>query len=269
MGWNLRSRAASFSRCLRYSSSVVAPIVCSSPRASIGLSIEAASIAPSAAPAPTSVCSSSMNKMMSPRVLISLRTFFSRSSKSPRYLEPAGPGLTGGGLDDPDEQQGEPAQDHVGADTLFEAVIDGPQVEHRLHVPPAALDFQQLLAAQRDVLGGQLGVRTTQQVFPVEVLLGFDPGLAGAEQPAGGDAQEPVQAGHDGDLPAQFGAFGHGQLAGAGDQVFELGEEIGPGGGVADSGVGVVADDEPVARVVDPYFLDLQVTGGAVVAALP
>ena len=89
IGWNLRSSAASFSRCLRYSSRVVAPIVCSSPRASIGFRIDAASIAPSAAPAPTSVCSSSMNKMMSPRVLISLSTFFSRSSKSPRYLEPA------------------------------------------------------------------------------------------------------------------------------------------------------------------------------------
>ena len=37
---------------LRYSSSVVAPIVCSSPRASIGLSRFEASIAPSAAPAP-------------------------------------------------------------------------------------------------------------------------------------------------------------------------------------------------------------------------
>ena len=35
-GWNRRSSAASFSRCLRYSSSVVAPTVCSSPRASIG-----------------------------------------------------------------------------------------------------------------------------------------------------------------------------------------------------------------------------------------
>src|SRR5664280_826411 len=78
IGWKRRSRAASFSRCLRYSSSVVAPIVCSSPRASIGLRIEAASIAPSAAPAPTRVCSSSMNRMMSPRVRISLRTFFSR-----------------------------------------------------------------------------------------------------------------------------------------------------------------------------------------------
>jgi hypothetical protein len=36
-GWKRRSSAASFSRCLRYSSSVVAPMVCSSPRASIGL----------------------------------------------------------------------------------------------------------------------------------------------------------------------------------------------------------------------------------------
>ena len=89
MGWNRRSSAASFSRYLRYSSSVVAPMVCSSPRASIGFRIEAASIAPSAAPAPTSVWISSMNRMMSPRVRISLSTFFSRSSKSPRYREPA------------------------------------------------------------------------------------------------------------------------------------------------------------------------------------
>ena len=83
-GWKRRSRAASFSTYLRYSSVVVAPIVCSSPRASIGLRIEAASMAPSAAPAPTSVWISSMNSRMSPRVLISLSTFFRRSSKSPR-----------------------------------------------------------------------------------------------------------------------------------------------------------------------------------------
>src|SRR5699024_3343747 len=49
-----------------------------------GLRMLAASIAPSAAPAPTKVWISSMNRMMSPRVRISLRTFFSRSSKSPR-----------------------------------------------------------------------------------------------------------------------------------------------------------------------------------------
>ena len=48
--WKRRSRAASFSMCLRYSSSVVAPIMRSSPRASIGLSMLPASMAPSAAP---------------------------------------------------------------------------------------------------------------------------------------------------------------------------------------------------------------------------
>src|SRR3954463_3802058 len=50
--WKRRSSAASFSRCFRYSSSVVAPIVCSSPRASIGLWVDAAAIAAPAAPPP-------------------------------------------------------------------------------------------------------------------------------------------------------------------------------------------------------------------------
>ena len=63
-GWKRRASAASFSTCLRYSSSVVAPMQCSSPRASAGLSRLEASIAPSALPAPTRVCISSMNRMM-------------------------------------------------------------------------------------------------------------------------------------------------------------------------------------------------------------
>src|SRR4051794_39411431 len=89
-GWKRRSSAASFSMCLRYSSSVVAPTARSSPRASIGLSRLAASTAPSAAPAPTMVCSSSMKRMtVPPASLISLRTAFRRSSNSPRYFEPA------------------------------------------------------------------------------------------------------------------------------------------------------------------------------------
>ncbi len=89
-GWNRRSSAASFSMCLRYSSSVVAPTARSSPRASIGLRRFAASTAPSPAPAPTIVCSSSMKRMtVPPASLISLRTAFRRSSNSPRYFEPA------------------------------------------------------------------------------------------------------------------------------------------------------------------------------------
>ena len=88
-GWNRRSSAGSFSMFARYSSSVVAPIARSSPRASIGFSMLPASIAPSAAPAPTIVCSSSMNVMTSPSLsTISFRTAFKRSSNSPRYFEP-------------------------------------------------------------------------------------------------------------------------------------------------------------------------------------
>ena len=89
-GWKRRASAASFSIFLRYSSSVVAPTQCSSPRASAGFSMFEASIAPSALPAPTSVCSSSMNRMISPAAaVISVSTAFSRSSNSPRNFEPA------------------------------------------------------------------------------------------------------------------------------------------------------------------------------------
>src|SRR5487761_872431 len=78
IGWKRRSRAASFSMCLRYSSSVVAPMARSSPRARAGLRRLAASMAPSAAPAPISVCSSSMNRTTWPFELsISLSTAFS------------------------------------------------------------------------------------------------------------------------------------------------------------------------------------------------
>ncbi len=88
--WKRRSSAGSFSMFSRYSSSVVAPIRRSSPRASIGLSMLPASIEPSAAPAPTIVWISSMNVMICPSDLrISSSTLLRRSSNSPRYLEPA------------------------------------------------------------------------------------------------------------------------------------------------------------------------------------
>ena len=74
---------------LRYSSSVVAPMHWSSPRDSGGLRMFAASIAPSAAPAPTSVCSSSMKRTASFVFRSSSMIFFRRSSNSPRYFVPA------------------------------------------------------------------------------------------------------------------------------------------------------------------------------------
>ena len=89
-GWKRRSRAASFSIYCRYSFKVVAPMQCSSPRASMGFSRLPASMAPSDLPAPTMVCSSSMNRMILPSLfLISFSTAFKRSSNSPRNLAPA------------------------------------------------------------------------------------------------------------------------------------------------------------------------------------
>jgi len=90
MGWNRRSRAASCSMCLRYSSSVVAPMHCNSPRARAGLSMLEASMAPSAAPAPMTVWSSSTKRMIwffARR--ISSMMFLRRCSNSPRYFVPA------------------------------------------------------------------------------------------------------------------------------------------------------------------------------------
>ncbi len=76
--------------CFWYSLRVVAPTQRSSPRASMGFSMFEASIEPSAAPAPTTVCSSSMKRTTSPLdSWTSLSTAFSRSSNSPRYLAPA------------------------------------------------------------------------------------------------------------------------------------------------------------------------------------
>ncbi|WP_405088491.1 hypothetical protein [Microbispora sp. NBC_01389] len=83
------------------------------------------------------------------------------------------PGHAGLGLNDADEQQGEPAQDDVGADAFFEPVVDRPQVDGLLHVAPAALDFQELLVAQGDVLGAEVGVTAAKEVLAVEVGLGF------------------------------------------------------------------------------------------------
>ena len=88
--WKRRSSAASFSMYFRYSFSVVAPMARNSPRASAGFNMLEASIAPSEAPAPTSVCSSSIKRMIWPdESSISFRTALSRSSNSPRYFAPA------------------------------------------------------------------------------------------------------------------------------------------------------------------------------------
>ena len=88
--WKRRSRALSFSIYLRYSSKVVAPIARSSPRAKAGFKRLEASIAPSLAPAPTRVCSSSIKRMILPSAFCTSEiTALRRSSNSPRNLAPA------------------------------------------------------------------------------------------------------------------------------------------------------------------------------------
>ena len=89
-GWKRRSKAGSFSMCLRYSFSVVAPMQRSSPRDRAGFSRLPALGLPSVWPAPTMVCSSSMNRITLPSLAATSRsTAFRRSSNSPRNLAPA------------------------------------------------------------------------------------------------------------------------------------------------------------------------------------
>ena len=148
--WKRRSSAGSFSIRSRYSSSVVAPIMCSSPRASIGLSMLPASIAESPpAPAPTTVCSSSMKVMIwPPASLISSRTALSRSSNSPRYFAPGhhrgqveaehAPALERVGHVAGDDALGEPLDDGGLADAGLadqDGVVLGAPRQHLDHAP--------------------------------------------------------------------------------------------------------------------------------------
>jgi hypothetical protein len=92
--------------------------------------------------------------------------------------------------------------------------------------------------------------------------------LSALSRPPGG-AQEPVRPGHRGDLPPQLGPFHRRELVRSGDELFQRGDHLRADRGVADGLVRVEADDEPVPGVREPDFLDLQVPGDGLVAALP
>ena len=82
-----------------------------------------------------------------------------RDEVQPPELEcDAPPGLVGLAFGDPDEEQREPGEQDVGADAVLEAVEDGAQFERGLQIAEAAFGFQEVLVAQRDVLGGEVGV---------------------------------------------------------------------------------------------------------------
>ncbi len=193
MGWKRRSSAASFSRCLRYSSRVVAPMVCSSPRASMGLRIEAASMAPSAAPAPTSVCSSSMNRMMSPRVLDLLEHLLEALLE---VAAVAGAGHQGAEVERVELLVGERLGHRVVGDGLGQALDDGRLAdagladEHRVVLGAAREhlhDALGLAGAADDrvelLVAGQLGEVATELVEHERAGLGA--GLAALAGPAG------------------------------------------------------------------------------------
>lgn len=83
-------------------------------------------------------------------------------------LSGVGPGLTGGVFDDAGQEQGEPAEADVGADTVFEAVPDGSEVQSGFHVTPPPFDLEELFIAECDVGGAHVGIGTAEQVFPVQ-----------------------------------------------------------------------------------------------------
>ena len=87
--WKRRSSAASVSMFSRYSSSVVAPMVCNSPRARAGLRMLAVSRLPCVEPAPTMVWISSMNTIVSCARRSPSSSCCIRSSNSPRNFVPA------------------------------------------------------------------------------------------------------------------------------------------------------------------------------------
>ena len=87
--WKRRARALSFSIPFRYSSSVVAPMSLSWLRARAGLRIFAASMLPSAEPAPDSKCNSSINRITESSPVASSIIPLMRSSNSPRNFVPA------------------------------------------------------------------------------------------------------------------------------------------------------------------------------------
>ncbi len=98
-------------------------------------------------------------------------------------------GGVGAALGDADEEQGEPAQQHMGADATFEPVEHGPQLEGGLEVAEAAFGFEQVLVAERDVFGGQVRIRGGEQVLAVEAFLGADRGPVDLQVAGGGLAQ--------------------------------------------------------------------------------
>ncbi len=73
------------------------------------------------------------------------------------FVAQVAPGVAGLAFAEAHEQQREPADQDVGADALLEAVEDRAQGKDAMEVAEGALGFEQVLVAERDVLGADVG----------------------------------------------------------------------------------------------------------------
>ena len=178
-----KRRASAESRSiLRYSASVVAPITRSSPRASSGLRMLAASIAPSGAPAPSTVCSSSRNRTILPSdSTASSSAFLRRFSNWPRNWAPAiMPDRSSATIRVLCERLG----DLVAVDAQGQALRDGGLADagladqHGVVLAPAGEDLDGLgdlvgTADDRvDTAGGRIGRQVTAELVERGLALG-------------------------------------------------------------------------------------------------
>ena len=178
-----KRRASAESRSiLRYSASVVAPITRSSPRASSGLRMLAASIAPSGAPAPSTVWSSSRNRTILPSdSTASLSASLKRFSNWPRNWAPAiMPDRSSATI----RRLGERLGDLVAVDAQGKALGDGGLADagladqHGVVLAPAGEDLDRLLdlfgtADDRvDPAGGGVGGQVAAELVERGLALG-------------------------------------------------------------------------------------------------
>jgi len=162
------------------------------------------------------------------------------------------PGVAGGVLHHPDQQQDQPAQLDVGADAVLAVVEHRTQPEAALQVAPAAFDLHQLLVGVDQVLAGQRLVGGAQQPLAVQVGLPGGGAAVDAQQPGLGAAQEPAQPRFGLQRADQLVAEAGGPSVGAVDQALQVGDQRGADCGVPVGLFGVavrvaVASNTPAA----------------------
>lgn len=81
------------------------------------------------------------------------------------------PGESGPSLSDPDEEQGEEAEEDMGGDPVILPVVERPQIEGGLQRAEGPLPLLELFVAQCDVFGRERIVAGGEDIFAVEVFL--------------------------------------------------------------------------------------------------